>query len=83
MREILRGDKVEKAWVITRILEHAKWEDIGRYLTVRDIQENFECLRFRWPRDRELWACAIARWTGNGHLADDLLDQLDPTASHK
>jgi len=68
MHEILRGDnEIEKAWVITRILERAKWNDIWRYLTVRDIQENLKRLRFRWPRDRELWAYAIARWTGNGH----------------
>ncbi len=68
VREILRsGNEVEKAWVITRILEHAKWEDIWRYLTVRDIQENLKRLRFRWPRDRELWTYAIARWTGNDH----------------
>jgi len=33
VRQILRGDnEVEKAWVITRILEYAHWEDIWRYL---------------------------------------------------
>ncbi len=66
VREILRSDdKIEKAWVITRILEYAKWKDIWRYLTVRDIQENLEHVRFRWSRDRELWAYAIARWVSN------------------
>ena len=60
VHEILRGDnKVEKAWVITRILEHAKWKDIWCYLTMQDIQENLKSLRFRWPRDQELWAYAI------------------------
>jgi hypothetical protein len=63
IRDILRGDnEVEKAWVITRILEYARWEDIWRYLTVDDVRENFERLRFRWPRDRELWAYALERW---------------------
>ncbi len=64
IRAILRGnDPFEKAWVISRILEHARWEDIWRYLTVADIRENFENLRFRRPQDRELWAYALKRWS--------------------
>jgi len=64
IREILRsGNEVEKAWVITRILEYARWEDIWKYLTVEDIRENFDRLQFRWPQDRELWAYALKRWS--------------------
>lgn len=64
VRDILRsGNDTEKAWVITRILEYARWDDIWRYLTVDDIRQNFERLRFRWPQDRELWAYALKRWT--------------------
>jgi hypothetical protein len=64
VRDILRGDdETEKAWIITRILEYARWEDIWRYLTVDDVRENFERLKFRWPQDRELWAYALERWT--------------------
>ncbi len=67
VRAILRGDnEVEKAWLITRILEYAKWEDIWRYLTVDDVRQNFARLRFRWPRDRELWTYALERWAGHG-----------------
>jgi len=67
VRAILRGDnEVEKVWLITRILEYAKWDDIWRYLTVDDVRENFSWLRFRWPRDRELWAYALERWSGHG-----------------
>jgi hypothetical protein len=65
--EILRGDnEVERAWVITRVLEYACWEDIWRYLTVNDVRKNFERLSFRWPRDRELWAYALKRWSRHG-----------------
>lgn len=61
---ILRdGTPLEKAWVITRILEYAKWDDIWRYLTLSDIRDNLEHLQFRHPQDRELWAYALARWT--------------------
>ena len=63
VRHILRsGSLAEKAWVITRILEYAKWDDIWRYLTLADIRQNFEHLRFRRPQDRELWAFALERW---------------------
>ena len=57
------SDPLEKAWLITRILEYAKWSDIWDYLTVNEIRQNFEYLRFRQPQDRELWAYALDRWT--------------------
>jgi len=64
IRHILRtGSPLEKAWIITRILEYAKWDDIWHYLTLADIRENFEYLRFRQTQDRELWAYALDRWT--------------------
>jgi hypothetical protein len=67
IREILHGNnEVEKAWIITRILEYARWEDIWRYLTVDDVKENFDRLNFRWPHVRELWAYALEVWSGNG-----------------
>jgi hypothetical protein len=67
IRHILRhGIPQEKAWVITRILEYAKWDDIWRYVTLADIRENLERLQFRRPQDRELWAYALERWTSGG-----------------
>jgi hypothetical protein len=60
-----RGSPAEKAWVISRILEYAKWDDTWPYLTVADIRRSFEQLRFRRPKDRELWACALDRWAGS------------------
>jgi hypothetical protein len=67
IRAILRdGEPFDKAWVISRILEHARWDDIWRYLTVADIRENFANLRFRRPQDRELWAYALDRWARHG-----------------
>jgi hypothetical protein len=67
VRHILAtGSLSEKAWLISRILEYAKWEDIWRYLTVADIRQNFEHLRFRRRQDRELWTYALNRWAQNG-----------------
>ena len=69
IRDILRGnDKTAKAWAITRILEYARWEDIWRYLTVDDVRENFEQLRFRWPDVRDLWAYALEVWSSDEQL---------------
>jgi hypothetical protein len=62
-RDILRsGSSSERLWVITRILEYAKWEDIWRYLSVNDIRENLALIPFRRPQDRDLWAYALERW---------------------
>lgn len=60
------GNPAEKAWIIARILEYARWDDIWRYLTVSDIRQNFVRLRFRRPQDRELWAYALERWACRG-----------------
>lgn len=66
IRDILRGDnEVERAWVITRILEYARWEDIWRYLTLDDVRENFEQLGLK-SYLRDLWAYAIEVWSNDG-----------------
>ena len=63
IRRILRGDnEVEKAWVITRILEYARWEDIWRYLTLADVRENFQRLGLK-PYIRNLWTYALGVWS--------------------
>jgi len=70
VRHMLRhGSPAEKAWIITRILEYAKWDDIWRYLTVKDIRQNFDRLCFRRSQDRELWAYALDRWHAIGSTA--------------
>jgi hypothetical protein len=64
IRLIMRaGDPFEQAWVVSRILEYARWEDIWRYLSLADIRRNFDLLSFRRAQDRELWAYALERWT--------------------
>ena len=67
IHDILRGDnEVERAWVITRILEYARWQDIWRHLAlVDDVRENFEQLGLE-PYLRDLWAYAIEVWSNDG-----------------
>ncbi len=61
-RMLRQGTPAERAWLIGRILEYAPWEEIWRYLTPRQIAEDFEQIRFRSPREGELWAYALKRW---------------------
>jgi hypothetical protein len=73
---VRQGDPTERAWIITRILEYAKWDDIWRYLTLADIRRNFDRLAFRRAEDRELWAYALDRWarsasTPSAHVSND------------
>lgn len=64
LRAILAGDnETEKAWAMSRLLEAATWDDIWRFITPNDLRANFDRLRFRFPRDREMWAYALQRWT--------------------
>lgn len=67
VRGILAGaNAVEKAWVISRILQYAKWDDIWRYLKPEDIRQNLPLLRFRRPQDRDAWSYAVERWSRHG-----------------
>jgi hypothetical protein len=64
LRAILQGDdEYEKAWAITRLLEAARWDDIWRFISLDDLRAHFHRLRFRFSRDREMWAYALKRWT--------------------
>jgi len=50
VREILAGDdEYRKAWVISRILNAAHWDDIWTYVTLDDVRTYFDQLRFRTP----------------------------------
>ena len=67
VRRIVRqGAPAERAWVIARILEYCKWDDIWRYLALADIRRDLDRLSFRRPQDRELWAYALDRWASGG-----------------
>jgi hypothetical protein len=64
VQDLLKASSPEdKAWLISRILNYARWDDIWRYVTVNDIRQHFDQLHFRHPQDRELWAYALERWS--------------------
>ncbi len=71
VRRILReGTPTERGWLIGRILEYAPWEEIWQYLTPQQIARDLEHVRFRSPRDRELWTYALKRWLGDHGLTN-------------
>jgi hypothetical protein len=62
VREILRGDdEPRKVWVMSRILEYARFDDVWRYITPPDLRQYFQRLHLR-PQVREVWARAIEVW---------------------
>ncbi len=64
VRVILRGtNETEKIWVMSRILESARWEDIWKFLTLKDVQNYFDKIRWRTPYLKELWAYALEVWS--------------------
>ncbi|MCX7706882.1 MAG: nucleotidyl transferase AbiEii/AbiGii toxin family protein [Anaerolineae bacterium] len=64
VRRILAGDDpVDRAWVISRLLNVARWEDIWQYITLDDIRAHWELLRFRTPYLQEAWAHALEVWS--------------------
>jgi len=64
VRAILRGkNTTEKIWAMSRILQYARWDDIWHYLSLKDVQENFEQLHWRTPALKELWAHALKVWS--------------------
>lgn len=62
IRTILHGgNETEKSWLITRIMMHAKIEDIWQYLTLEDIVKVFPKLRLP-SKAKQNWQRALNVW---------------------
>lgn len=62
VRKILKtGDDYQKRWLTARILESAKFEDVFKYLTIKQILEIFPSLKMK-PPIRQAWERAIKAW---------------------
>jgi len=63
VKNILKSvDMDERNLVIARILEHAKWDDIWKFLTLKDIKDALPQLRIN-PKIKNIWEYAFNRWT--------------------
>ncbi len=62
VKKILRqGDEYNKLWLIARILEHAHFDDVFKYLTTKEILDYFPKLKMR-PVVKKYWQRALAAW---------------------
>ena len=55
------GSDAEKRWLIGRILEHAHFRDVFRYLSLQNIIAYFPKLKLR-PIMRKYWQRAFHAW---------------------
>lgn len=66
VRTILAGERgsLEQVQMMAHILQHARFDDIWRYVRVADVVEHWPLLRrMLWPAEsRELWAWALQTW---------------------
>ena len=62
IREILRGDDEEqKAWLVARLLESARYEDIWQYISLSQLRVIFPKLQLK-PQVRAAWVFALRVW---------------------
>lgn len=60
--KILRSkNNQEKFWITTRILESAKYEDIWRFLSLKEIKEIYPHLTLKKPV-KDAWDYALSVW---------------------
>ena len=69
LHQILRGeDEQAKIWVVTRLLESARYEDIWKYISLAELLAIFPKLQLK-PQVRAVWEFALNAWgleTNNG-----------------
>ena len=60
-RIIVGNNETEKIWMMSRIIDHAAFEDVWKYLHVHDIVKMFPKLRLR-KQSTEAWKLALTTW---------------------
>ena len=62
IRAILRGnDEEQKAWLVARLLEPARYEDIWQYISLAELRAIFPKLQLK-PQVRAVWEFALLVW---------------------
>lgn len=62
VREILRGDnRSDKVWILSRILESARFEDVWKYTSLFEVKSMFNSLKLK-PAVRQAWELALSIW---------------------
>lgn len=61
IREILNGSLAKRRWLVAKILEHAKFNEVWKYLTPKDIERDLPSLRMNL-KTKNHWEYAVKRW---------------------
>lgn len=63
VRAILHGEEEhQKAWLVARLLESARYEDVWKYITLSDLRNIFPKLKLK-PQVRSAWEFALQVWS--------------------
>lgn len=60
-KKLEEGDEFTRRWLIGRILESAKYKDVWKYLTIKEILQIFPKLKLK-PPIRQAWEKAFKAW---------------------
>jgi len=67
IRAILRGDdEQQKAWIVTRLLESARFTDIWQFISLAQWRGFFPKLQLK-PQVRAVWEFALSVWAIENH----------------
>lgn len=62
VRRILRGEnQTDKIWIMSRILESAKFEDVWKYMSLTEVKSMMPLLKMKKPI-RRAWERALTVW---------------------
>lgn len=62
VKKIVHGkNETEKVWIISRILESAKYDDIWRYLSLNEVRKIYPQLKLKKPI-KQAWDYALKVW---------------------
>ena len=62
VRRILGGEnQTDKIWILSRILESAKFEDVWKYTSLSDVRSMMPVLKIKKPI-RQAWERALTVW---------------------
>lgn len=71
VKKILKeGDEYSRLWLISRILESAKYDDVWKYVTLNEVLKIFPKLRLKKPI-KKAWLNAFKAWGVDKKLNDN------------
>lgn len=60
-RLLKEGDEHTRLWIIARILQYATYEDIWKYITLKELNQVYSRLKLR-PQLKKVWDYALSIW---------------------